>query len=191
MTILPNVGSQLDRSIRAYGLSLGLNSIPIAGMQGSPFACQISTANNVFKKSYPNVTIHSMRSQATPQSNMFDVMIKAEMTIASNPFPKNLELPRVIMDAVIGAWDYALKQVYAGERQYLDTVCQLITAAGNALATTGLAQDQANNYDMANFTLQHMIYTGDTRGEPNEGGASFVEVRNFRCQVQPVTINLT
>jgi hypothetical protein len=42
-----------------------------------------------------------------------------------------------------------------------------------------------NNGDMATFTCQHIQYTGDTRGEPNEEGASWVEVRNFLITCNP------
>jgi len=60
-----------------------------------------------------------------------------------------------------------------------------ITSAGRALKNSGTAVEQANNWDMADFTCLFVRYSGASRGHPSDGDGrldrnSWVESRRYQ-----------
>jgi hypothetical protein len=183
LTPTPNPGSQLDRSLVAYLVSQGIGvwELEDAG------DVVISPADGLAVQTFPNITVASMSSQHTPMLTGIEeftthIMVKYSVAGAlqqANPFAV-----RVARDYTIGLVMAAMMQ--SADNATLDATAALITAAGRALATSGTAQEQANNADMANFTCQHVYYNGTVgRGKPDEKGCDWVETRGFRIIVSP------
>jgi hypothetical protein len=174
---IPNVGSQLDRAIVAYLISSGIAATGFPGDE----TC-ILPGFTWRETAYPNLKVHSMRSQHDPPMSgiqNYDVQLRATQTAITDANKTNQEGQRVVLDSVIGQALYWMLKT--SNNNDLDLTAANITTAGRALAVS----DPTNNGDMANFTCQHVHYMGDTRGDPNEDGAAWVEVRTFSIKCNP------
>ncbi len=111
------------------------------------------------------------------------VDIQCKFPAAHQPGQSPTFINRVEMDKRVGLVMAAMLQSSDGES--LDATATAINDAGRALAGT----DPANSSDMAAFTLQKLYYKGAVRGEPDEEGVSWVEVRNFECHGCPSNVD--
>jgi len=183
---IPNIGSQIDRAIVAYLASVN------AGYITDDLAAQILPANSPVEKGQYTIVVHAVRGQNQPErvgNKLFNIQIRIEYSAVTEVSDPNPEGARVLLDQVVGQVAYALLQ--SDDGQSLNYTARAITTAGRALSNTGTAQSKANNADMANFTLQYLFDQGQTRGEPNEEGASWVEVLNFDATCIPVAVDMT
>lgn len=163
-TWLPNLGSQLDRALRATIIASGA-----------------ATASQVFPvtdfRTRPNPPIVDIRSHSgipspRPQVGNYDFEVDLIFKFnASVPHGHaDPESWRREMDIFIGAVMYQLFLLDYADG--LPTVCDAINAAGRALKTAGSDEDQANNVDMGDFTCLHIAPGAESRGHPinEEGG---------------------
>lgn len=164
LTALPNVGSQLDRAIIAYLISLEVGTSE-----------NIYPAHTSIEKVLPSITVKSYSSSHEQQSGVenYQVSIQcmAEAVIDSST-------PTVI-DNLVGLVMAAMLQSEDGET--LDYTAAQITETGRALAVS----DPDSNADMADFTLNHLYYKGAQRGKPDDDNSIWAEVRNFEAHVSP------
>lgn len=177
-SLISNVGSQLDRAIVAWLVSQN------CGYVTATQAAQILPANSAETKVYPCITVHSQQSKNQPQfvgNKQFSVRIKIDQSAVVAP-GADAQLNRVILDQLVGQVAYQMLQCNDG--QTLALTCANITAAGIAL----FASDAIHNPDMANFAVQQLWDMGQTRGEPSEEGAAWVEVLNFEAVANPIII---
>ena len=178
-----NIGSMLDRAIAAWLASQNCGYIT------ATTTAQILPANSPIQKSYPCIIVHSQRSTNTPQfvgNKQFSVKIMIKQSAVTTVADLNAENARVILDQLVGQCLYAMLQ--SNDGQTLGLTCSNITAAGQALATSILPYVAQNNADMATFSLQNLWDEGQTRGEPSEPGASWVEVLNFESVANPTLV---
>ncbi len=177
LTPLPNVGSQLDRAIVAYLISVE------AGTAANTYPSYCST-----DKVFPNTTVKSHASAHDPDltaNEIFNVAIMAKFNAREET--ANPEAKRKAADERIGLIMAALLQ--SDDGQTLKATARAITAAGRALATSDNATVAANNADMADFTLQHWYYKGAVRGTPEDESCAWVEVRNFQATASPSNVD--
>lgn len=196
----PNVGSQLDRALRALFIQEGAMPQPDLPNGGIFLTLDQATRTN------PLRTIHAYDAQ---ESTMFagnldyHVQIVDQFAAAPQPGMQNPELHRVQMDLQVGKMMTTLHLSENGAN--LDRTVKDITDAGRALAETGVespdgdpyydsVQDLANNEDMAEFTCLFVVPMGHSRGHPTDGDTGgqnkslWTEVRRFRITVAPVVI---
>jgi hypothetical protein len=175
LTPVPNVGSQIDRAIRAYFIANGAGT-----------ADDIYTENDWRDRAFPNTTISARQSTedaVNSRIEAYHVKIQCQWSAAGQPDDPNPESMRIAVDDRIGMIMAALSQTNDNE-DFLATA-QAITAAGRLLATTGTTQSMANNADMAAFTCSHIHFLGSKRGDPNVEGIAFLEERNFMVHACP------
>lgn len=180
---VPNVGSQLDRAIVAWLVSQGVGTDP---------SCQVLPAYSTEENAYPNITVHSLRSQNEPQlagNKSFTVQVRIAQAASREVKDPNPENARVILDLLTGQCAYALLQ--SNDGQSLNLTAQNITTAGRALAASADPTIAANNADMANFTCQYLFDQGQTRGKPSDEAAAWVEVLNFTAVANPSAVDMT
>ena len=143
-------------------------------------------------KTFPSITIESHTSTHDPQVTMnelfhTDIVCKFGVTASQGPGVVNPYSVRVARDALIGQVMAAMSQSDDGAT--LGATSASITQYGRALATTGTAQEQENNADMAEFTCLATYYEGSARGKPSEPGCAWIEIRHFRIECCPTAIN--
>lgn len=175
LTPIPNVGSQLDRAIVAYLISVE------AGTAANTFPSYCSK-----EKPIPNTTVKSHAAVHDPNlsgNEVYSVAIQYRHPATLEATETNDETNRAACDLAIGTIMAALLQ--SADGQTLDATAAAITAAGRALATS----DATNHSDMADFTLQHWYYKGAVRGDPDDDSDSFMEVRNFQAVVCPSNVD--
>lgn len=170
-----NVGSQLDRAIRAFLISMGCGGVD-----------NINTGYSTTVNTYPNAVVKSIQSTHAPENTgveVYTVQIQARQSAVTEVGEPNPEGKRVELDGFIGQILAAMMQTSDGFT--FDATAALITTAGQGLATSdgSPAGDLSaqNNADMAEFTLDHLYYKGATRGQPDDESAAWIEVRNFEC----------
>lgn len=176
LTPTPNPGSMLDRGICAYLTAQGVGANGV----------YIAPADSLGTKSYPSVTVISRSSQHTPMltgNEEFQVDIICAFSAAGGQQSQNPDGLRVTRDLIVGLVMASMMQ--SNDNATLDATAAAITAAGRALASTGTPQQQQNNSDMQNFTALHCYFSGSTRGQPDEAGCAWVEIRHFRISVAP------
>lgn len=153
---LPNLGSQLDRALRA---------LFIAGGAVSP--AQVFIANDWRERDLPLVEIVSRRGEPSAVFHgSLDYTVELRFKFPANP-PKGHRNPDAYqneMDRFIGGCLWLLHQ--DDPDQGLPTVCEALTLAGRNLATSGSSAQQRNNADMAGFTVQYIIPGEEERGYP-------------------------
>ena len=184
---IPVVGSQLDRAVVAYLIANGVGLWKWT-KNGD---CVIAPANSLQVKTFPNLTVSSHQSEHDPiesGNEDFQVSIACKFSAAGAAQQSNPYAARVMMDATIGLMLACMLQSNDGAT--LDLAAANITAAGLALATSGSAQDQANNADMANFTALQVHFLGTSaRGRPDEAGCDWVHISGFKIIACPSAIN--
>lgn len=180
---IPNVCSQCDRAIRAFLISQGCGS-----------AEDINVAYSVSTNTYPNTVVKSISSTHLVENSGLEriqVQLQFKQTAAIDPGEPNPEFTRVQLDLRVGQSLAAMLQT--SDNYTLDATAALITVAGQALAVSDGSpagnQSALNNADMAQFTMQHLYYKGAARGQPDDDNASWVEVRNFECDCDPLAIS--
>jgi hypothetical protein len=185
----PNPGSQLDRAITAFLIQNGIGKWAVQN-KGD---CIIVPADSLEIKTYPNVTVWSHSSQHDPVqtgNEYFQVRITCKFSAAGAKQSANPYAARVARDKIVGTLMAAMMQ--SSDNSTLDYTAMLITQAGNAMATSGTIEQQANNADMTQFTCLHVYYLGtESRGEPDEAGCDWVEVRSFKITCAPSAIDMT
>lgn len=188
---LPNTGSQLDRAIAAWLIANGAGA-----------ATDVLPATGVTPKYYPCTIIIARRSTQEPEltgNDMWDVEIMVKGSAASEGNEPNPAFRRVQLDQRLGLTKACLLQGYiassgrAADQANLTFTAQQITAWGNNLAGPGdgspqALQDQANNADMNDFTCMGWYYRGQSRGDPNEEGCSWVEILHFQARVAGIAL---
>lgn len=188
---LPNTGSQLDRAVVAWLL---------ANAAGTP--SDVLPANSVALKHYPCTIVKSYRSAQAPELTgddywNCDVQIKGSASNEANEPNPNYKW--VDLDARVGLTKAVLLQGYAAtpdqaaDQANLTYTAQQITAWGSDLVNPADQSPQAkiiaqNNADMAAFTCLSWYYKGQSRGEPNEEGCSWVEILHFEARVAGAVI---
>ena len=172
LTPTPNFGSQLDRAIVAYLVSQGLPGLVVpAAIYGG--------------MTYPVTKVHSVSATANPVNTLNKEFMTDITCISSAVIPNSqadAQTQWAALNNMVGLVEAAMLQ---SNDTTLDVVAKAITAAGNALATGGSPE----NADMAQFTLLHLYFRGDTRGKPDDGSCAWMEVRHFECHGFPSAVN--
>lgn len=180
VTAIPNSGSQIDRSICAYLISGGCGD-----------STNVLPSHSVQAKSYPNVTVKAFQmtdAESAVGNEVWQVQIQIKASAANAAGETNPDNKRVVFDQLCGlVW--ALMQ-QSDDGSSLDATAAAITAAGRALktATGTLPKTWAhpdNNADMDQFTCKHIYRKSGARGEPNEDGSSWAEVRTYEVHAIP------
>lgn len=159
---LPNIGSQLDRALRAYHIAAGAVPNPSAPNKGIFLTLETESRTN---------PLRTILSHDASESEHFTGNMEVMVTIVDQfdgikqQGEKNPEQRRVEIDRQLGKMRMAMAQADDGEDD-LKLTARKITDAGRALATTGSAKDQANNEDMAEFTCLFVQFAGLSRGHP-------------------------
>jgi hypothetical protein len=175
ITAIPNVGSQLDRAIVAYLISVE------AGTADDTFP-----ANGTGDKELPNTIVRSTGSTHAPMEGgneqwTVSIMVRASAVDPETGEPS--ESARVALDNRVGLVLAAMLQSEDG--QTLNFTADAITTAGRALAVS----DPTNNADMDQFTCQAVYYNGAQRGNPDGEDAVWVEMRNFTIHCCPTALS--
>ena len=179
ITPLPNVGGMLDRAVCAYLIANGV------GTWQNTFP-----SDSLETRVFPNITVlsHSSEQSYTPSGDeTFHTSITVKYSAAGTQQSANPYAARVARDALIGQVMYLMSLSDDGATG--DYTAAQIQAAGQALATSGSAQEQANNADMANFSCLHLYFEGSSRGNSDEPGVAWVEARNFRIIAAPSALS--
>jgi hypothetical protein len=194
--IIPNVGSQIDRALRAYFIQ---NS---ATPQSAPDNGGIFLTLDSGDRTNPLRTIFAHDGQESVKfsgSQEYMVLITDQFDAVIQPGQTNPGFNRVSIDAQVGAMMYLMMQSSDGAT--LNQTVKNITDAGRALVVLksagGLAptqQDADNDADMADFTCMFVEPAGQKRGHPvndEHGGIErtfWVESRAFRITAAPSKI---
>ena len=171
---LPNLGSQLDRALRA---------LFVAGAAVKP--AQVFIANDWRERELPLLEIVSRRGEPSAAFHgSLDYIVELHFKFPANP-PKGHRNPESYqheLDRFIGGCTWLLYQ--ADPNQGLPAVCQELTLAGRALAAAGSTAQQANNADMAGFTAQYIVPGEEERGYPTSDQgpdtSCWLESRTYR-----------
>lgn len=169
ITPVGNVGSQLERAMAAYFVT-----------QEIATADQIYISNDVKKRSFPTIDIFAHTSTeevAHSRIEAYQVRVKCQLQSAVQQGETNPGLHWKDINVQVGRVMAAMSLV-DDQNDFTRTAIS-ITTAGRLLATTGTAQEQSNNSDMADFTCQYVQFMGSKRAEQNEQGIAFCEIRNF------------
>ena len=182
---VPNVGSQLERAIRAWFIICGAGTINsnYVSMESRP---RVPPLNDILAHKSNEAEINS-------REESFTVMISSEFPSVQQPNdPEGYNW--VSINNWIGLVMAALSITGNGGQDYRAT-CEAITDAGRNLAidpTDGAdplaVTFAANNADMANFTCTFLRYLGCVRVKKADGGLYFVEERNFEIHACPYNI---
>lgn len=170
-----NFGSQLDRAICAYLIA-----------QGCGTAGNISPANSQPVNAYPTITVKSFSSEQDPVltgRESYQVQIQCKTSAATETNDPNPAARAAQSDALVGQVMAAMLQ--SDDQNTLDYTARAITTAGRALATGLNILPDSNNADMLDFTLDHLYWIGTQRGEPDDDGSAWVEIRTFKCNGSP------
>lgn len=170
---LPNIGSQIERAVAAYLTSVG------AGTEHQNFI-----SNDSRDHQFPSNTIHAHKSVEEVRNSRieaYQVQITSAFPAANQPGQSNPLMNRVQVDKWVGKVMAALSQRDTGQRDYRATATA-ITAAGRALYVA----DPVNDWDMADFTCQHIHFVGSVRFHEDGAGSTFVEVRSFEIHAVPI-----
>jgi hypothetical protein len=173
---IPNLGSQIDRALRALFLA-----------DGAVTAEQVFVVTDFRTRPAPPL-LDIKTTSCTPvvpftgnYSCQVDLFFKFSAVT-------DTELDRVAMDQFVGGVGYSL---FRGDyNDGMPTVCAAINAAARALAVS----DPANNADMAGFTVSRITPGTERRGFPigAEGGVDgsyWVEQRSLEIMACSETIN--
>lgn len=195
---VPNVGSQIERAVIAY-LKACFIAKAIPGLT-------IDKINFYFSKDWasrvpPLIDVLAHKSVENPphtRNEDYQVKITAEGPGVNQPGTANPESTWLQLNSMIGLVMAALSQtdsatdVSAGARVTAD----LITQAGRALAVDesggvdpAMAQDAANNADMAAFTCSFVEFKGSQRAEISDGTIWIKETRNFEMRACPSNVD--
>lgn len=186
----PNVGNQLERAILWY-----LQQCLAGAWQNGIFVLQDPlTVQNSIAANYnfyfsndwkvrtaPLYEVLAHTSTENPKHSRnedFQVAIKAEWPGNNIAGELNPDTNWVAINKQIGMAMAAMSQTDDSGQTYR-AACAAITAAGRQLASIGSAQDQANNSDMASFTVTYLEYKGAMRAKIVDGTMIIMEVRNF------------
>lgn len=187
--VISNVGSQLDRAVTAYLISNGVGKWKVQ----NPGDCTVSPADGLAISTYPHVIVlsHSSTHDPAPTGDeAFMVRIICKFGVAGARQQANPYAARVARDAIVGLMLTLMLQT--DDNATLDLTAANITAAGRALAADADPLIAANNADMANFTALHVGYHGTTtRGDPDQEGCAWVEIREFRITACPTAIDMS
>lgn len=168
-------GSKLDRAIVAYLISLN----------GAYTASNTFPANYFGIQNYPCVVVNSRRWTPDPVNagcNEFQVKIEFHFSSVQKVGDKT-QSARLANDKFIGNAIDAL--MLGDDGQTFAATCGLINTAGRALATL----DATYNGDMGDFTLKRWNDDGGERGAPEEEGAAWVEIFNFKASVASFNVD--
>lgn len=174
LTWTPNTASQLDRALRAYYVNAGATTF-----------AQTMISNDHRVRPLPLVDIavaFGEKNRAVPNplySGSFDypVDISAEFQASPESGHPNPDLYQLGLDKFIGAITYLMDLHDTNDG--LPTVCAAINSAGRALKTTGTAKEKACNVDMADFTCQFIVPTGENRIKVADDGVFWIERRSY------------
>ena len=191
---IPNIGSQIDRALKAYFLANQANPQPIVApdWDGGIFL----TLDNK-DRSNPCRTIFAHDAQESVRfsgNQEFTVEIIDQFEALVQPNQANAGFNRVAIDNQVGIM-MALMMI-SSNGDDLDQTVSNITNAGRALATFGAgglsysAKQAQNNADMAQFTCLFVEPFGQKRGHPtNDDGIAnrthWVEQRTFKITAAP------
>lgn len=163
---IPNLGSQLDRAIRA---------MLIADEAVTADQCFIVTDFRT-RPAPPLLDIKTVQGiPVVPFTGNYECTVDLFFKFSA---VTDTEADRVAMDQFIGKSCYSL---FRGDYDHgLPTVCAAMNTAGRALAVS----DPVNNGDMANFTADYIVPGMMSRGYPinEEGGVDgsyWVEKRSY------------
>jgi hypothetical protein len=194
--VIPNVGSQIDRALRALFIKNGAAPQSTKGNGGIFLTLDGGDRSNPLRTVFAHDGQESVKFTGSEE---FTVLITDQFDAVNQPSQTNLGFNRVAIDAQVGAMMWLMMQSSNGVD--LDQTVKDITDAGRALAVLksagGLAPDAqfaANNADMADFTCLFVEPAGQKRGHPvndEHGGIErtfWVEARSFRITAAPSAI---
>lgn len=179
VTAIPNNATQVERAIRAWLIECAAGT-----------ADDIYISNDSRERQFPITDIIAQESKHHPENTgteIWQVTIQHKFPAANQPGQTNLGKNRVQMDDRVGKQMAAMLQ--SNDNLTLNATWEGITTSGRLLATTGSAQEQANNADMADFTCLFVRYMGATRGKPDDDSCAWVEVRNYEVTAANFAIN--
>lgn len=169
ITAIPNLGSQLERAVVAYLVSVE------AGTYDDTFESYCS-----MDKVLPNTVVRASGSTHEPLHGGNEVW---QLSVIVRGIAVD-DADTESRYAAVGALNERVGKCLAAmlqteDNQTLDYTAEQITAAGRALAVS----DPDNHADMADFTCQSIYYKGAQRGQPEEDNSIWAEMRNFevRC----------
>jgi hypothetical protein len=180
-----NLQSKLERAIVAYLVSKGcgtnLDIFPFESLRDRSLFLPGSTGNTTIQTSTALVDIQFTGNYRIP------VLVSVQGSISQGPGATNPGGPRVAFDGRVAVTGDFLNQTDNG--QNLQATATDITAAGRLLATTGSAQEQANNADMVDFTINGWFEKGFGKGEAKEANAAWEIVLLFECVCCPANVD--
>ena len=194
--IIPNVGSQIDRALRALFIKNSATPQPLLGNGGIFLTLDSGDRTNPLRTVFAHDAQESVKFSGSQE---YMVLITDQFDAVIQPGQTNPGFNRVSIDAQLGAMMWLMMQSSNGVD--LDATVKNITDAGRALAVLktagGLAPTQQfadNNSDMADFTCMFVEPAGQKRGHPvndEHGGIErtfWVESRSFRITAAPSKI---
>lgn len=193
---IPNNGSQVERAIRAWLVECTSGNIGITKLTNDVmFVTNDSRVRPNLDGLVGILDIFAERSEHDPVhsgNEIWNVTLRGKFHATVQPGQSNAQFNRVQIDQLIGVVDAAMRQTNDG--QNMDATQDGITDSGRALATTGTAQERADNADMAEFTCLYVWYVGASRGHPNDDdgykdAAWWIEERRYRVTACPIAID--
>ena len=185
---IPNIGSQIDRALRAYFVSKGATPQPGAANGGIFLTLETSERRNPLR----TILAHDASESAAFTGNMtFDVTIVDQFDGIPQSGEYNPEQRRIEIDRQVGTMRYWMAQT--DDNATLLLTAKGITDAGRALATAGSAQSKANNDDMGEFTCLFVELISMHRGHPQGGDGgidetTWREVTKYKITACPAAI---
>lgn len=173
---LPNIGSQIDRALRAYFISVGAMPNPNTANKGIFLTLEIAERTNPLRTVLAHDATESERFTGNKE---FMVTIVDQFDGIKQPGEKNPEQRRIEIDKQLGKMRKAMAQCADGEDD-LALTARNITDAGRALATAGTAQDKSNNEDMSEFTCLWVEDAGLSRGHPKSADGEGTDETTWR-----------
>lgn len=176
MNYLPNIGSQIDRALRAYFISAG--AVPNTGTTNKGIFLTLETA----ERTNPLRTIlahDAIESEQFTGNKEFMVTIVDQFDGLPQQGEHNPEQRRIEIDQQLGKMRLAMAQCADGEFN-LALTARNITDAGRALATVGTTKSKANNADMGDFTCLWVEDAGLSRGHPKSADGESTDETTWR-----------
>lgn len=183
-----NLRSKLDRACVAY-LTGKLPARKNAAGQNVIYIYPANWSAQMDDSNGPIIRVRSHGGRPSEESQLsgnwqFSVQFSVEAPAAQQMNQANPAAQRVSNDAVMAAMCDALAT--STDLTTYQATADAITAAGRALVGAGSEQEQANNADMADFTLQFWLPTALDGGNPvdesgNANTATWIEHVMFRA----------